>query len=69
MNHRDKVLAYLKQGKTITQGEAINLFNCYRLSAVIQRLRNTGYHIITHNEPNINARGSHARYELVEVAA
>lgn len=66
MNHRDKVLAHLQQGKTITQGEAINLFNCYRLSAVIQRLRSTGYHIITHNEPNFNARGTHARYELME---
>lgn len=69
MNHRDKVLNHLKQGKTITQGEAIHLFNCHRLSAVVQRLRNTGYHIITHNEPNTSSKGNHARYALEEVAA
>ena len=37
-----QVLAHLKQGKTISQAEAIDLFNCYRLSAIIQRLRNAG---------------------------
>ena len=65
-----KILAYLKQGKTISQAEAIDLFNCYRLSAIIQRLRNAGYDIVTHRERNKSGMGSHARYELVkEVAA
>ena len=30
-NHQTQVLAHLKTGKTLTQAEAINLFNCYRL--------------------------------------
>lgn len=31
-----QVLAYLKQGKTISQAEAIHHFDCYRLSALIR---------------------------------
>ena len=64
-----QVLAHLKQGKTISQAEAIDLFNCYRLSAIIQRLRKAGYDIVTHHEKNSRATGRHARYELREVAA
>ena len=61
-----QVLNYLKNGKTISQAEAIDMFNCYRLSAIIQRLRVAGHDIVTHNEPNLNGKGSHARYELKE---
>lgn len=64
-----QVLTYLKQGKTISQAEAIDLFNCYRLSAIIQRLRNAGYDIVTYNERNSSGTGTHARYELNEVQA
>ena len=60
-----QVLAHLKQGKTISQAEAIDLFNCYRLSAIIQRLRNAGYDIVTHYEKNSQTTGRHARYELI----
>lgn len=67
MNHQTQVLSYLKQGKTLSQAEAIHHFDCYRLSAVIQRLRNLGHDIVTHQEPNQNNKGSHARYELSEV--
>lgn len=66
-NHQTQVLAHLKQGRTLSPVEAISLFNCYRLSAVIKRLRNSGHNIITHGEPNLNGRGTHARYELNEV--
>lgn len=69
MNHQIQVLNHLKQGKTISQAEAINHFNCYRLSAVIDRLRKQGFYIVTHNEPNVSNKGTHARYELREVAA
>ena len=66
----NQVLSHLKQGRSITQIDAIRLFNCYRLSAIIQRLRNAGYDIVTHNERNKSGIGRHARYELVkEVAA
>lgn len=63
-----QVLAHLKQGKTLSQAEAIDLFNCYRLSAIIKRLRNAGHHIVTHREPNNINGGSHARYEYMGAA-
>ncbi len=66
MNHQSQVLNHLKQGKTLSQAEAINHFDCYRLSAVIQRLRLLGHDIVTHQEPNLNNKGTHARYELSE---
>lgn len=68
-NHQTQVLAHLKNGKTLSQAEAIYHFDCYRLSAVIQRLRNLGHDIVTHQEPNLNNKGTHARYELNEVTA
>lgn len=59
-----QVLAHLKQGLSITQVDAIRLFRCYRLSAIIKRLRNQGYEILTYNERNSSGTGTHARYEL-----
>lgn len=63
----NQVLAHLKQGRSITQVDAIKYFNCYRLSAIIKSLRNQGYEIVTYNERNSSGTGSHARYELKEV--
>ena len=63
----NQVLAHLKQGRSITQVDAIKYFNCYRLSAIIKRLRNSGYDIVTYNERNSSGTGCHARYELKEV--
>ena len=65
----NQVLSHLKQGRSITQIDAIRLFNCYRLSAIIQRLRNAGYDIVTHNERNNSGIGRHARYELIKQVA
>lgn len=59
----NQILAHLKQGKSITQIEAIDLYGCYRLSSVINRLRNLGHDIFTHFEPNKLSGGNHARYE------
>ena len=64
-NHQTQVLSHLKNGKTLSQAEAINLFDCYRLSAVVERLRKHGHNIVTHGEPNLNSKGTHARYELI----
>ena len=65
--HQTQVLDHLKQGRTISQAEAIRYFDCYRLSAVICRLRKAGYEITKHDERNQNNKGTHARYELKEV--
>lgn len=69
LTHQSQVLTHFKDGKTISQAEAIYHFDCYRLSAVIDRLRKEGYNIVTHAEPNLNSKGTHARYELIEVQA
>lgn len=62
-----QVLSHLKQGKSISQAKAIELFHRYCLSAIIQRLRNVGNVIIvTHNVPNHSGLGGHARYELIK---
>ena len=69
-NQSEKILSHMKQDKTISQAEAIQYFDCYRLSSVIQRLRCAGYDIVTHYERNNSGIGRHARYELIkEVAA
>ena len=63
-NNDTRILIHLKQGKTITSLEAQNLFYCFRLSAVIHRLRKEGHEIVTHRELNYLSKGSHARYEF-----
>lgn len=68
-NHQTQVLDHLKTGKTLSQAEAIYHFDCYRLSAVVERLRKQGHNIVTHQESNLNNKGTHARYELNEVQA
>ena len=65
----NQVLDHLKQGRTLTQADAIERFNCYRLSSVIHILRNQGYDIVTYNERNTRRKGTHARYELKEFTA
>ena len=63
----NQVLSHLKQGRTITQIDAIGLFDCDRLSAIIEKLRRQGCDIVTYNERNSSGTGTHARYELKEV--
>lgn len=65
----EQILEHLKQGKSITQMDAIRLFNCYRLSAIIEKLRRQGYDIVTHRERNHSGIGTHARYELIKQVA
>ena len=65
----EQILEHLKQGKSITQMDAIRLFKCYRLSAIIEKLRRQGYDIVTHRERNHSGIGTHARYELIKQVA
>ena len=41
------ILNYLKNGNSITSLEALQKFNCFRLSARIFNLREDGFNIIT----------------------
>ena len=62
----EQILEHLKQGKNITPIEALEQYGCFRLSAVILKLRKQGYDIVTHYERNKSGIGRHARYELVK---
>ena len=42
-----RIAAYLEAGNSITQMEALNLFQCFRLASRISDLRNRGLQIIT----------------------
>ena len=46
-NQRDRILAYLKRGRSITQETARNNFGCWRLAPRILELRQAGYPIET----------------------
>ena len=47
MSGKERILNYLKEHKSITQLEAINLFWDWRLSAKIYVLKKEGYNIRT----------------------
>ena len=63
------ILNHLKSGRSTTAVEAVRSYNCYRLSANIERLRKAGYDIVTHYERNNSGIGRHARYELIQQVA
>ncbi len=47
MTQKDKVLDHLKLHKKITPLDALNLYGCFRLGAVIFDLRQEGHNITT----------------------
>lgn len=57
-----RILDYLKEGKSITPLEALHRFDCFRLSARIHNLRKEGHNITT---KNITKKGkTFAEYSL-----
>ena len=50
LTQNQRILDYLKSGKTLTPLEALNKFGCLRLSARIFNLREQGNAIITKND-------------------
>ena len=65
-SQKEMVLEYLKTHRGITPLEALDMFGCFRLAAVICELRKDGYDIetemVTRNEK------TYANYILNEVA-
>tara|TARA_R110001592_G_scaffold104633_1_gene294312 strand:- start:1007 stop:1231 length:225 start_codon:yes stop_codon:yes gene_type:complete len=56
------VLEHLQNGKRITPIDALNLYGCFRLSAIIFDLRQQGFPIKTHFKTTNNK--TFAEYEL-----
>lgn len=59
---KSQIRTWLIDGNSITPIEALNKWGCFRLAAVINRLRNDGMDIIT--EKVSNGKKSFARYYL-----
>jgi len=46
----DKILSYLRGGRTLSPIEALVEFRCFRLASRINELRNKGYDITTNKD-------------------
>lgn len=65
MIQQDAILAYLRQGNSLTPLEALNKFGCFRLGARIWELKHQGYDI--RSELVRGDTGKHfARYRLIK---
>jgi hypothetical protein len=62
MSQKQQVLRHLKEGKSISQAQAADWYNCWRLADVIFTLRGEGHSIETHMVNNRKNEGKHARY-------
>ncbi len=61
------ILAHLQSGKTITQAQAVALFDCYRLGARIYDLKQQGHAISTEKVTKKTKQGKvkqFARYSM-----
>lgn len=59
---KQKIKEHLEFGNGITQKDAIELFNAYRLSAVIFDLKDEGMKIETIDKSHVNADGQKIRF-------
>lgn len=68
-NKTEKVLEHLRTYGCITSMEAINRYKATRLSDIIYRLRNKGYHIDTIDIPFVDmyeTKSHYGKYILIE---
>lgn len=65
MTQKEAVLAHMKKGKSITPLDALRLFGCFRLAAVIYKLREDGHVINMVMVPQADGN-PFARYRLVK---
>ena len=65
LSQKNAVLQYLNAGYTITPLEALEMFKCMRLAAVIKTLRDDGNNIITRTVKNKGSGKSYASYRLI----
>ena len=63
-NQNRKVLEHLVKYGSITQREAIDLYNIYRLPSRIFELREKGVKIRTEHQANWYGKGTHGKYIL-----
>lgn len=59
---KEQIKKYLLSRKTITPIQALNKFGCFRLAAVVYKLKNEGLKIVTEMEYSKNKQ--YAKYRL-----
>ncbi len=59
---RDAIRSWLMDGKTITPIEALKMFGCFRLSAVIYTLRHKEGILINSDQPEACSGSPYSRY-------
>ena len=64
---KELVLEHLQKQKKITPLEALSLYGCYRLGAIIFKLKREGYRIITELEFCKKENGSRTRYAVYKL--
>lgn len=52
----DQILAYLREGKSLTPLDALIKFHCLRLAARVNELRAAGYRIVTGDKVLANGK-------------
>ena len=61
------VLKHLQRNKEITPLEALKMYGCYRLGAVIFNLKAEGYNIKTHKAEVEKSNGKIGRYAVYKL--
>lgn len=64
MKQEDKVLKYLKTGRTLTPLEALYIIGTFSLPYHIFNLRKKGFNIATYLKQDVNGK-RYAKYKLV----
>lgn len=64
MNHKMKILEYMKGHGSITQQDAYMKLGCTRLAARIKDLRGEGYQIMTEMTEGTNRDGDKTRFAI-----
>lgn len=64
LSQKDLVRRHLMSGKPLTPIQALEKYGCYRLAAVVNRLRKDGYQIIT--ELMKGQEHSYAKYKILK---
>lgn len=52
ISQKIRILEHLQAGRKITPQEALDLYRCFRLAAVIHTLKNEGYPIVSETKTN-----------------
>jgi len=66
MSQKDRILAHLKAGRSITPIMALTKFGCFRLAARIDEIRHQGFDVVTSMVADGDRR--YAKYKLISGA-